>query len=285
MLISTFVFALMNVCVKLVPGIPAIEVVFFRSVISLVLSLGILWRLKVPIFGKNRLYLILRGLFGAVALTLYFLTLQRIPLATAVILQFLAPIFTVIFGYFIVNEKFYPLQLLFLLISLAGILLIRQFDERLSWVFIVAGITASIFAGLAYNMIRKIKTSEHPLVIILYFPLVTTPLSGIYSATNWVMPQGREWLLLLAIGVLTQIAQFFLTRAYQLEEISKVASIKYIGIFFALGFGYLFFDESFNIMTYVGMALVMVGVLANLIYKAWRDKKEYKKRQEELSNA
>ncbi len=281
-LLASVLFSLMNVCVKMVPGIPAVEVVFFRSVISLVISMSILMHQGVSIWGKKRLYLILRGVFGAIALTLYFLTLQRIPLATAVVMQFTAPIFTVLFGVLIVKERFYLLQLVFFLVSLSGVFVIRQFDERVEWIYVIAGLVASVFAGLAYNMIRKIKTDEHPLVIIMYFPLITAPLSGAWSAFHWVMPQGSEWLILLAIGILTQFAQYFMTRAYQIEELSRVASIRYVGIIWALSFGFIFFGEVFNLMTFAGMALVLAGVISNIVYKNYKDKKL---RKEELNHA
>ncbi len=120
---------------------------------------------------------------------------------------------------------------------------------------------------MAYNVIRKLNTSENPLVIIFYFPLVTMPLTGAYSFFDWVAPEGIQWLYLLMVGVLTQIAQYFMTKAYQSEEVNKVASVSYIGIFYALIFGWVFFQETFNLQTYLGMAVVLVGVVLNLWYK------------------
>ncbi|MDH5604752.1 MAG: EamA family transporter, partial [Cyclobacteriaceae bacterium] len=84
MLAATFFFALMNVMVKLVPDIPSVEVVFVRSVVSLVISYFFLKLKKIPIWGNNKKLLLLRGLSGAMALILYFYTLQEMPLATAV---------------------------------------------------------------------------------------------------------------------------------------------------------------------------------------------------------
>ena len=103
MLLSTLFFALMNVCIKLVPHIPAIEIIFFRSVISMVMSYLVLRRQQVNIWGTNKGLLITRGITGAIALVLYFTTLQNIPLATAVTIQYLSPIFTTILGIFIVK--------------------------------------------------------------------------------------------------------------------------------------------------------------------------------------
>jgi drug/metabolite transporter (DMT)-like permease len=267
MLLATFFFSAMNVAVKMVPHIPAVEVVFFRSLISLVISFSILRMMGVDLWGKNRKLLIIRGIAGAMALILYFRLIQDIPFASAVTILFLAPIFTTIFGIFIVREQVHPIQWLFFLISFAGIIVIKGFDTRIGLVYLLIGIAASIFSGIAHNVIRKINTREHPLVIIFYFPLITAPVTGTISGFMWVAPRGWDWLFLLLIGVLTQAAQYFMTKSYQAEEISKVASIRYISILYALGFGYFIFGEQYPPMVYFGMLLTILGVVLNIWYK------------------
>lgn len=267
MLLSTFLFACMNVLVKFVSHIPAVEVVFFRSIISLVISYGLLRIQRVSIWGNNRPLLLARGASGAVGLVLYFMLIQQIPLATAVTLQFLAPIVTAILAMFLLKEKVKSWQWLFFLVSFGGILLVNGFDTRVSGIHLLMGILAALGAGMAYTIIRKLKKSEHPLVIVMYFPLVTVPLAGAYAAWHWVMPRGIEWLTLLGIGILTQFAQYFLTKSFQEDEINKVASLKYLSIIYALAFGYVFFEETFNLYTYLGMSLVVAGVVLNIWYK------------------
>ena len=268
MLLSTFVFAMMNVGVKYVSHIPAIEIILFRSVVSFIMSGTVLKFKRINLFGNNYKVLLIRGIAGATALIMFFITLQEIPLASAATLMFLSPIFTAILGIWIVNEKVNPIQWLFFLLSFGGIVIIQGFDLRISPLMALLGVGAAFFSGIAYNMIRKLKTSEHPLVIVFYFPLVTLPIAGIYSLMNWVMPSGIDWLILILIGVLTQVAQYFMTKSYQTEELSKVANLNFIGIIYALGFGYVFFEESFNFMTYIGMTLVITGVVLNVAFKA-----------------
>lgn len=267
MMLATFIFAVMNVLVKFLPNIPAIEIILFRSIVSFFMS-GVTLKMKgIPLLGKNKKILLIRGLAGALALMMFFTTLQEIPLASAVTLMFLGPIFTTLIGIWIVGEKVRPIQWLFFAMSFVGIVMIKGFDQRISPFMALLGVGAAFFSGVAYNMIRKLKTSEHPLVIIFYFPLVTLPIVGIYSALNWVQPEGIEWLILIGVGVLTQIAQYFMTIAYQSEELSKVSNINFIGILYALGFGFFLFDETFNVLTYLGMAAVMTGVVLNVIFK------------------
>ena len=267
MLLATFLFSCMNAVVKFVPHIPAVEIVFFRSLISLVMSYGVLRAKKVYVWGNNRKLLIARGLTGAVALILYFVLLQQIPLATAVTLQFLAPIFTAVLGMVLLHERVRPWQWVFFAVSFGGMLVINGFDARISTVHLLMGIVAAVGAGMAYTIIRKLNYSEHPLVIVLYFPLVTLPITGVYASFHWVMPQGWDWAFLLGVGILTQFAQYFMTKSYQAEEISKVANLNYLSIVYALSLGFIFFGETFNLMTYGGMALVLAGVILNVWYK------------------
>ncbi len=267
MLLATFTFTVMKVGIKLIPHIPAIEIILFRSIISMFLSLVVLIPKKVNVWGNNKPILFARGISGAIALIIYFSLLQQIPLAAASTLQYLAPIFTSIIGIFLVRERVSPWQFVFFAIAFIGILIIQGFDSRISLIHLFMGITTSIFMGLAYNFIRKLKDSEHSLVIIFYFPLVMLPISGVWSAFIWVQPQGWDWLVLIAVGVTTQIAQYFMTKSYQTAELSKVSILNYVGIIYALAFGYFLFDETFNLMTYVGMMLVLSGVIANVIFK------------------
>ena len=269
---ASFFFAIMNVMVKLVPNIPAIEIIFFRSIVSLVLSYSLLKRNNVNVWGNNKKVLVFRGISGAIALTLFFITLQAIPLASAVTIQYLSPIFTAILGIFIVKEQVKPLQWLFFIIAFAGIIVIQGFDPRVSAYYVLLGVGSAILSGVAYNCIRKLKHSEHPLVIVFYFPLVTLPLTGIYLFYNSVMPQGIEWIILIAVGVATQFAQFYMTKSYQSDDLSKVASINYIGIIYALGFGMVLFKETFNIEVYLGIFIVLAGVILNIWYKQRKEK-------------
>ena len=203
MLLASFVFTLMKVFVKLVPHIPAIEIILFRSIISFVISLYFLNRQRVTVWGNNKLILLGRGVAGAIALVTYFSLLQQIPLATASTLQYLSPIFTTVIGIFLVGEKARPIQFLFFGLSFAGILIIQGFDPRIEPIHLLMGIVASLFMGLAYNFIRKLKNTEHPLVIIFYFPLVMLPISAIWSSFIWVQPIGcYSWSLHPSCAVL-----------------------------------------------------------------------------------
>lgn len=280
MLISVLGFSLMNLTVKYLHRIPATELVFFRSIISLTLCLIAFKRRKINPWGNQKLFLILRGVFGVTALSLFFYTLQKLPLGSAITIQYLSPIFTAFFGIFLLGEKVKSIQWLFFLMAFTGIAIVKGFDPNITPPLLAMGIISALFSGLAYNCIRKVKDTDHPLVVVFYFPLIATPVMGLLSYFNWIQPMGIEWLLLLAMGILTQIAQVYMTKALQSAEINEIISFKYLGIILALGFDLILFDVIYSSFALMGIGLVLLGVLSNVIYKSRLAKK--KRRQEEL---
>jgi drug/metabolite transporter (DMT)-like permease len=167
-------------------------------------------------------------------------------------------------GIFIVKEKVRAKQFLYFGVSFAGVVIIQGFDPRITFLDLSIGLISALAMGLAYNIIRKIKNSEHPLVIMFYFPFITIPIAALISYFVWVVPEGWDWGILLAVGLLTQFAQYFMTLAYQNANLSKVASLSYIGIIYALSFGFLIFGETYSLMVFFGMALVLIGVAMNI---------------------
>ena len=267
MLAATFFFAVMNALVKLLPHLPATEIAFLRSIVSLSMAYSLIRAQRVSLPGQRISALVLRGLFGSGSLILYFITLQHMPLASAVTIQYLSPIFTALLGMAMVGEHVQKVQWFLFAVSFAGVVIIQGFDQRVEPVYVAMGVGSALFAALAYNTIRQLKESEHPLVLTFYFPLVSLPVTLLLADHSWQMPAGWDWLVLLLIGITAQTAQYFMTRSYQTDELSKVASLKYLGILYAWCFGFFIFNEAFAAPAYVGMALVIVGVVLNIWVK------------------
>src|SRR5688572_4392527 len=132
MFLSTLAFSLANVFVKQVSHIPAMEVVFFRTTIATTFCIIGLQRAGADWKGSNRTFLLLRGVFGTTALFLFFITLQNIPLASAMTIQYLSPIFTSIIAIFVLSEKVRAMQWVFYALAFSGVLLIERIDTRIS---------------------------------------------------------------------------------------------------------------------------------------------------------
>lgn len=266
-LLSTFYFAIMNVFVKKLSHLPSSEVSLFRAILPLIISYIMLKRAKIHVWGNNKKLLIARGFFGTIGLLLYFYTLQEIPLATAVTLQYLSPIFSTILSGLILKEYTKPIQLLFFLISFIGIIIMKGFDTRISTELVVIGIISAFSSAIAYNVIRKLKDYDNPLVTVFYFPLTTVPLVAPYVFFHWVTPRPIDWLYVIVIGIATQQAQLYMTKAYQAEKMAKVANLNYVGTIYALIFGYFIFGESVSFSSLIGILFVISGSVLSSLYK------------------
>ena len=283
MLISSISFAFVNLLVKVltnsrgvfeaIQDYPPYEIVFFRSIISLTICFYIIRKKGIPFFGNNKKWLIVRGVFGATALTLFFYTLKHLPIAVATTVQYLSPIFTVLFAIYLLNQKVKPIQWLFFIISLIGVAFIgfgknSNVSVEIEPFWVIMGVISAVFSGVAYNAIMKCKTTDHPITVVMYFPLVATPVMIVIMMINgFVIPIGIEWGILLIIGVFTQIAQIFMTKSFHEEDASKITPFKYLGAIYAVCIGVFIFDENLSLIVYLGISLVLVGVLLNAFLK------------------
>lgn len=285
MLISSISFAIVNLGVKLLGGkhhlelslqkFPAHEIVFFRCIIAIAICTYIIRKNKLPFFGNNKKWLLARGAFGVTALTLFFYTIYNLPIAIATTVQYLSPIFTVIIAMFLLKERIKPIQWLFFLIAFIGVAVIA-FDKlnnsgtdiSIKWILI--GILSAFIAGLAYNSIMKCRETDHPINIVLYFPLLGAPVMGVWCLFEWVTPVGIEWLIILGIGVFTQIAQVTMTKAFAAENAGKIMPLKYLGAIYAVLIGLFLFDEQLSLIVSIGIALIVSGVILNSLLKTRR---------------
>lgn len=280
MIISSFAFSLMHLCVKAMPHIPVFELVFFRSLGSLLITFFYLNKNRIPIFGNNKKVLFARGLFGTIGLSLFFITLQNIPLAGAVTIQYLSPVFTTLFAVIILREHVKKTQWIFFVLAFTGVFLLKGFDVsgQISYYFVLIGIASACFSGLAYNCIRYLRTTEPTLVVVLYFPLVATPIMGVLSFFNWVKPQGLDWVYIVALGVVTQVAQVFMTKGIQSDSAGNIMTYKYVGVVFAFIYGYFIFKETYSLLSVFGIFLLLSGVILNAIFKNKQVKKRCTKK-------
>lgn len=266
MFLSTLAFALANVLVKEVSHIPPLEVVFFRCTVASVFCFAGLYRANADWRGSNRTMLLLRGLFGTTALYFFFITLQNIPLASAMTIQYLSPIFTSVIAIFVLREKVRSRQWLFYAVAFSGVLLIERFDPRISMFYLVLGIVSAFCSGVAYNLVRSLRGKEHPLTVVLHFQFIGVLAGFISLFFEWRMPSGWDWLFLFLIGVFSQLGQIFLTSALQKERVAGVAIVNYTGLVYALVIGTFVFGETQGLESLAGMLLVVCGVVLSVIY-------------------
>ncbi|WP_254994160.1 DMT family transporter [Cyanobium sp. Aljojuca 7D2] len=270
MVASALSFSLMGVCVKQVGGrIPAAEVVLARTIVSVALSWLMLRRAGIPPWGKRRWLLIWRGAIGTAALLCVYAALAALPLASATVLQYLYPPFTALLAWLMLGERIGKRVVAAMALGWLGVLLVAQpgGSMALAWQPVLIAVAGALFTALAYVSVRSLGQSEHPLVIVFYFPLVALPLSLPLVALHPVLPSPMEVLWLLGVGLFTQLGQVYLTRSLMALPAARATAISYVQVVFAGGWGWLLFGEAIDAWTIAGAALVLAATLVSLSHR------------------
>ena len=162
---------------------------------------------------------------------------------------------------FILSEKVKPLQWLFFLMAFVGVVIVRQGTLDLQWSTLGVALLGSLGAGFAYTWVRKLRSTEHPLTIVFYFPLVTIPIIGPFAIYNWKTPALIDLPFILAIGVFTQLAQVQMTKAFSLAQASDIGIMNYLGVVYAFLMGIFIFNETYSTMSLVGVMFIVFSVI------------------------
>ena len=267
MVISALAFALMGSLVKLAGemAIPLLQIIFVRALVSVVLSLWDLRRVGVNPLGHRRGLLLARGLSGFLALMGVFYALMHLPLAQATVLQYLHPVFTALLAFLFLWERPSAATLCCVLLSLIGLgYMVSPYWASTasldgSHLALLAGLGGAFGSGVAYTLVRKLIATEHPSVIVLYFPLVCIPGTLMLGAGDFIWPTATGWLILAGIGCFTQLGQVALTKAMQWDSASRATSLSYIQILFAASLGWCFFAETPTMATFIGSGFILLG--------------------------
>ncbi|MFB9215866.1 DMT family transporter [Vibrio sinaloensis] len=275
MLLSALGFALMSACVKYVSehGIPVFEIVAARALVSLIISYLDIKRKRLSVWGNNKPLLMLRGSVGTVALMCVYYSVTTLPLAEATILQYVHPVFTALLGVLFLKERIQGATMICIALCLAGLGLMVQpslaqgSGHELPLFSVMMALLGALGSSIAYVVVRKLSQTEDSSVIIFYFPLVALPTSVFLMWQDFVMPSLYLTLMLVLVGVFTQIGQYGLTKAMQTQAAGKASAYSYVQIVFSTLIGVWIFNEIPSIWTYLGGGLIVTGALINVFGK------------------
>ena len=267
MLLSTTAFAFMNALIKYLIHFPTFELVFFRSLFTLLIA-GVVMRSQHISFRPNKgKLLLLRGIVGVTSMSLFFLAAHYIPIGSAVTIRYIAPLFGGILAVYFLKEKIFPMQWFFYLFAFIGVVFIKGFDTSVSLFGVSLVIAAAFFSAIVYFIIAKIGQRDHPLRIVFYFMLIATITGAIGGVFDWVAPSKLELFFLLMLGVLGYFGQYYMTKAFQHGDTNRVAPFKYVEVIFTLSFGIYWFGETYSLLSFVGIFMVISGLTMSVVYK------------------
>jgi len=265
MTLSAFFFSLMSWLAKVAQeSLPVIEVVFFRSFFAALVLLAIRRRRKKagePFWGRQQRLLFIRGVLGTISLILYFYALDGLPVADAMLLNQCSPIFVLFLAYYFLAEPVRIDQVAILPVTLAGIALILEPQFAVFGVHGLAGVGSALVAAGVYVCIRKMSGSEAPEVIVLYFTASASVFSLPAMLVYFVLPAPLTWLVLVGVGLLSVVAQLFMTSAFRFDRAGRVAMGGAMGPVFAAFWDFLYWRRIPAWSTLLGAALILGSLM------------------------
>lgn len=262
MVIAATSFGIMAYCAKLASArLSGPEVAFVR------MSVGLLPCLLVPQYRRaalqfRRLDLIIyRGVFGGLAVMLYFLAIEHTNAGIATLLNYTAPIWSGIFSLLFISERISARVLIPLPVALLGIYLVVHASSFGVSIWLLAGLLSAVASGAAVTAMRAARRAENSWSVYASFcffgMLVNLPL----TIWSWRTPRGGEWISLGFTALFAMIAQLLLTFSLRWVDAMTAGVISQLAVLVSMALGALFLHELITGTAALGSALTIAGVV------------------------
>ncbi|KQT88256.1 DMT family transporter [Aurantimonas sp. Leaf443] len=277
--ISVVVFVGMQVSIKAGgEGLPAGQIVFFRSFFALVPVVAyLLWlgELSTALQTNDLTGHFVRGAVGVVSMACGFFALTRLPYPEWITISYGAPLLTVVFAAIFLKEVIRAYRWTAVAIGLFGIVVVSAPNFTLAAeglgegqaIGIAASMMSAVVAAIAMIQIRRLVRTEKTTTIVLYFSLTCSAIALLSVFLGWQPLDARQASFLVLSGLCGGVGQLLLTACYRYADTSTIAPFEYTSMLFAIGIGYFVFGEAASLTTLAGAAIVISAG----IFIIWRE--------------
>jgi drug/metabolite transporter (DMT)-like permease len=245
---------------KLGAEIHAFELVFFRNLFGFIFLIPFLIRAgRSGLMPSRPGLMALRGLMQTFALLFWYWALIVTPLAMAVSLSLLEPIFASIIAILVLREKSSPARWVVVVIGLLGSLIIIRPGFQAVSLGALSALASAVFWGV-FLIVGKVQTRSDSVISVVAYPtLLVVPLAVIPAAFFWQWPSLEQYFWLFMTGVLSSVAGLMFAKAYQVGDVTAVAPLSFSRLIFAAIVGFLFFSEIPEIWVWIGGAMIIAA--------------------------
>lgn len=277
--LGVLVFSLQDPLIKAVSGrYPVMQVMAIRSIVALPILLAVVHRDVGlgALFSRNFHLLTLRALTLFTSYTAYYLALAALPLADAVALYFMAPLFIMVMAGPYLGERVTWQSIVTVSVGLFGVLvMLKPGAGVFEWAALLSLLSACLY-GFAQMTARKLGPTESSTVMTFYQngvyllgAVLATSIFAVLDIGNmahpslrfltraWEWPSAMDFAMMASCGFIASAGMLLLSQAYRLAPANIVATFEYTGILWAPLWGFLFFAEVPHASTMLGGALIV----------------------------
>ncbi|CAH6844879.1 conserved membrane hypothetical protein [Vibrio chagasii] len=269
-LISNALFILVGVIVReLSQSIDIFQILLFRQLVFVTLLMpSIISNIDAMLHPKMVSMHVWRVTGAFIALYFSFLTVSNIPFADATALGFLKVLFVAVISRLFLKENVGWARMTTILIGFTGVMLVVQPSlESESMFYVGTGLVAALGAAIAVICVRKMANVESKTVVLAYQAIFVGAVALIPAIIEWQWPTWSELALLVLVGVISSIGQWFGVTAYKWGEANVVSNVEYSQMIYSMVLGYLLFAELPNSLALIGAAVIVFSAIIPFIRK------------------
>lgn len=253
--------------------IPGPQVALVRLAIGVLVVLGFLAIFRADLRPRRWGWVISRGVFGGIAVLLYFKCIEKIGVGIATLLNYTAPVWSMTFAWLLLRERPHRHAFVALGLTLVGVALVtsgRAGEWRLgTWELV--GACSAVVSGMAITSIRATRrqtadgapneSSWTVFASFTIFGFLTSLPTAFPPLGGWAAPSPREWLLLIICGLLGVAAQLLMTSAFGMLTAVGMGIVQQTTVVLAMLGGLLFFGEPITPRGALGSIITVSGVV------------------------
>ena len=262
---ALFSFCFMAVAAReLSHGINTLEILFGRSLVGLVGSVGLIvgtrqWALfKTEKFkfhvGRN-----LSHYFGQYG---WFLGVSLLPLSQVFAIEFTSPLWTTLLAAVFLGEALTLQRVFAVVLGFTGVYVIVNPGQGMMNIGALCVLIAAVCFSSGNIFTKRLVQTDNPLTILFFMSAIQLPMGLALSYTSLTMPEGVQWLWLFVVGLSSMTSHFCMARAMQKTDISVVVTLDFLRLPLITLIGVFVYAEVFQPIMVMG-SLMVLG--ANLI--------------------
>ena len=212
--------------------------------------------------------LINRGASGGGAVYLYFQAIAHLPVGVATLLNYTAPVFTVLWCAALYGERVGRRTLEAVVITTLGIVLVLRGRSLLAGglgIYELVGMGGAILSGLAMTLITEARRTDGAWEIFGAFSVGCLLVSAPEALAHWQTPSRHAWLLLAAMGAFSVGGQVMMTYTMGFLDATLSGVINQLTPVASLSAGAYLFGERFGALAWCGIGITLAGAL----FGAW----------------
>lgn len=271
-IIASVLFGFIPIVVRFGGNLGPYNLSFFRVLVSAA-SLGIyflFFKKRFINFKYEKWKLLFFGAIHGFIILGYFIAIQFLSIASAVLLLYSSSIWIILFSYFILKEKITKLDLIALFIAFVGVVLVlspKNFFVVESLIGSVSGLLAGIGFGLVYVLSKTFKKYDK-VSLTFWQNLIAVPFLIPLLFIDFPSFTFKDIWIIIFLGIICTTIPFILVfKGFQKIPAKKGGIVILLDIIFPILFSLLVFREVPQISTFIGGALIIMGAYLTTINK------------------